>query len=344
MKRSQGLCALILCGLLVTACASRPTPQGPPTRTWKNAPYVTGDSALAPQDAPAPGTAKFIFLRPAGDGKKESVTNVYFSDRFLTALMPGAYVVHQACAGDVKLAAAYDDASLRHEGKYASEKPFRTTAGETYYFVVRRKDGQGPAEITQIDASKLDLGRYKVQTHAISRAPRTCDGVQSAAAAPSAPVVAPPPPPVAAVVAPAPEPAGVKLCDASARGSAVANTPARLNANEVEQLRCVIESWRAAWQAGDFAAYQQHYDRDGSKSVARSKGWEAQRKQRLKNTNMKIEHGTIILEETGGMVSAGFVQKYRSDQFKDDGTKVLKFRRNADGWKIVSEGFERAGR
>lgn len=332
MKRLPALSALLLAVVLAAGCASRIPPP---------------DQVYAPSDAPervsapAAGAAKMIFLRPASDRMKDVGTKVYLVDQPLGTLMPGAYIVHEACAGEVNLAATHDAASETTPIKAPDGTRFRARAGQTYYFVVRSQAEDSPAQITQIDPARLDLGRYKAQTSDSAVAPGRCDAMKPAAAmtsaAPPTPIASatPVPPPAAAAAVPT-------LCDAAARGAEVKAAPTSLNADDVIALRCAIESWRSAWQGGDFTAYSALYDR-GVESEASAKDWDAQRRQRLQNRNISVELGPITLEQRKGLVAASFVQKYRSGQYRDQGSKQLIWKRSEGAWKIVSEGFERSG-
>jgi hypothetical protein len=313
--------------LFISACASQHEGGGSGS-TWHDNPYQFGESELPLQGAPESGTAKLVFLRPADRDAPRSVANVYVGERFLSSLLPGGYVVHQTCAGAVNVAAVMDDAGLRHQGREAADASVQLDAGATYYFVVRPRGGSGAAAVERVDAARANFDGLKAQRHGISRAPRRCSATPAAAEAPAA-------------AGPLSPPAS---CAVSDRTAVIASASAELEPDDLVQLRCGIETWRAAWEAGDFAAYQAQYDASALGDRAQQQAWEAQRRKRLGNADKQVSVGPISLRAMGDTVVSEFIQDYRSRQFSDHGSKQLTWKKRAAGWRIVSENFSAARR
>lgn len=104
------------------------------------------------------------------------------------------------------------------------------------------------------------------------------------------------------------------------------------------RLRNLVESWRTAWQGERLADYMAHYH---SAFVNRGRSrdqWKAYKEalnRRYKRISVDISDLRIKLE--GDRAEAYFKQRYRSDQFRSDGFKVLVFRQEGGQWKIYRE-------
>lgn len=301
--------------------------------SWHDDPYVYGASKISPTDAVAPGSARLIFVRPKTAAPDQPIANIYIGDRYLSSLMPGAYVVHTACAGDTRIAAIVDDAGAKHEAKYAANKPYRLVAGKSYTLVLGDRKGRGPTTLTEVDPSTVKLSDYKVQTHPVPRVPRVCQPLASNEPAPA---------PLAA--APAATTAMPVMCPVTARGSEVVKASSSLDKDSIEQLRCAIESWRASWARADFETYRAHYDPQGA--AAQKAGWGSFRNGRLtkSNTDIHVSVGQITLADQGGLVTSEFNQTYRSKQYQDRGVKRLTWKRDGGTWTIVNEDFAKSGK
>ena len=337
MLRIPSIVLSLVAVLLLAGCASDSGGDGAPT--WNDTHEVFGEARVP---AAAAGTAKLVFLRP-GSEKAGSVANVYVSDRFLSSLLPGGYVVHQVCAGSVKVATVIDDAALRHAGRQTAERAMPIEAGGTYYFMVGSAGDRGTLE--RLDAAKVNLANFKGQVHGLSRAPSSFDGMQVAAT--PAPVAVPAP-----VLAPkpaAPRPAAPKPapCPYADKAPPVARASAGLGEVDVSYLRCAVETWRATWQSGDYAVYEAQYDLAAHGSKSSQRAWQDLRRKRLKNTDKQIVLGPISMSERGDIAVTEFEQDYRAKEYRDLGTKRLLWKRapgDAAGWRIVGEEFEAAAK
>ena len=106
-------------------------------------------------------------------------------------------------------------------------------------------------------------------------------------------------------------------------------------------VRQSIESWRRAWENGQTADYLAAYA-DGFKGDAASaKAWQAQRRQRLANGQIKLKFVGLELRMQPDQATASFTQIYDSKRYKDEGSKVLQLRRVNGRWLIESEQFNK---
>ncbi len=279
-------------------------------------PLDQGNLAVAPREL-----ATLVFLRPATSGTASAADaaplNLYVNGRFLSSLLPGGYVQHNHCGGTVQIAAVFDDARIRHLGQRGQETSYPLQAGKTYYFEVG-SNGVGPqAQLTPVAASKTYLGQYRRQSHVLTRAPN-CGNVAPATVTAAAPVA-----PAAPVVMPAPMAAKPMLA-----------TPVVLAA---DRARAPIESWRAAWERGDYAAYTAFYAPQFKGAFKTREQWEAQRRARLNNSAKQIRLDNLALRAAGDGITARFGQTYRSTEYNDAVQKRLVWKDIGGDLKIVEE-------
>lgn len=285
-------------------------------------PLVKTAGQLAPRDL-----ATLIFLRPGRTtaAAKDEPLNVYVNGRYLASLLPGGYVEHRNCAGTVPVAAVFDDARIRHLGQRGQAASVGIEAGKTYYFRVESAGADQQAKVTPLTVEQVSLGEYRRQSHALARAPACLPAAatNSAAAAAAATTVAP-----AAAAAPVQTNAVPSAAPAAAAWSA-------------EQVWAPLEAWRAAWERGDYAAYQSFYAPDFKGTLASRKAWEAQRRARLNNAAKQITLDNIVLAAVAGdgSATADFQQRYQSKGFTDQGQKRLVWKLVGGTPKIVSENF-----
>ncbi len=277
-------------------------------------PLVKTAGQLAPRDL-----ATLIFLRPgrATAAAKDAPLNVYVNGRYLASLLPGGYVEHRNCAGTVPVAAVFDDARIRHLGQRGQAASVGIEAGKTYYFRVESAGADQQAKVTPLTVEQVSLSEYRRQSHALARAPACLP----AAAASAVAATAVPAAPVLASAAPAATPAAAGW--------------------SAEQVRAPLEAWRAAWERGDYAAYQSFYAPNFKGTLASRKAWEAQRRARLNNAAKQITLDNIVLAAVAGdgSATADFQQRYQSKGFTDQGQKRLVWKLVGGMPKIVGESF-----
>jgi len=110
-----------------------------------------------------------------------------------------------------------------------------------------------------------------------------------------------------------------------------------------ESVYEALEAWRNAWQDRDFEKYESHYSESFDNNGKGRDGWVAARRNLFDRTgqiSVEMEELKISMGESEAMVE--FVQKYRSDRYKDTGTKTLHMIKTGSGWKIDSEEWRRA--
>jgi Tfp pilus assembly protein PilF len=112
--------------------------------------------------------------------------------------------------------------------------------------------------------------------------------------------------------------------------------PAEAHGGAIE----AIQSWAAAWSAQDVPRYLSHYaaGRSPEENLSREE-WESQRRVRLtKPAAIKVDVDNFQVRSAGPQrVEVIFVQRYRSDNYRDQVRKQLALERHDGNWKITSE-------
>ena len=129
----------------------------------------------------------------------------------------------------------------------------------------------------------------------------------------------------------------------------VAQSNANANASTLTEaaVASLIERWRVAQNAADFAAYQSCYD-VSFKGVKRTKsgeliyydyaGWMRDRRRMMaENVGLKLEVKNLKVSISGDSAQVEFDQYYRSPRYSDWGPKVMQVKQTAIGEKIVYE-------
>ena len=106
------------------------------------------------------------------------------------------------------------------------------------------------------------------------------------------------------------------------------------------EVLAALKNWAAAWSAQDVEGYLAHYGEEfrPPKKLSRTR-WEAQRRVRLKKPSY-IDVTVIdpkVRMDSDDRARLTFVQRYQSSTYGDRVRKSLVMRREAGGWKIVSE-------
>ncbi|GGK73537.1 TolC family protein [Amphritea balenae] len=121
-----------------------------------------------------------------------------------------------------------------------------------------------------------------------------------------------------------------------------AEVPAKLELNDAlrGELNAELDSWAADWAAKDLTAYLSHYAADFVPANGMALAdWKVQRAERLAqpsriSVKLKYQDYQLVSEDS---VAVQVKQRYRSDRFGDNTTKVFVLQRQDDGWKIRSE-------
>lgn len=114
-----------------------------------------------------------------------------------------------------------------------------------------------------------------------------------------------------------------------------------------EAVRNLIERWRLAQNSKDFAAYQSCYDQsfEGIKRTASGRevkydysGWMQDRRRMMNEAlGLNVEVRSLQVSVNGDTAEVSFTQTYRSASYSDEGRKLMRVRRTAQGDKIVYE-------
>jgi hypothetical protein len=278
-------------------------------------PLDKSEVRLAPREL-----ATLIFYRPGTPTGADKPLNVYVNGRFLSSLLPGGYIEHSNCAGPMQVAAVFDDARIRHLGQRGHESEVTLEAGKTYYFQVDETGGGNEAKLMSVPSREVFLGQYRRQSHVLTRAPNCVT-----TAAPVAPVATTPV--VAAPIVAAPLVAATKPM------------PAAAPKLETSRVVAPLESWRAAWERGDYAAYTGFYAPGFKGTMPSRSAWEQLRRARLNNSAKSIHVDDLAVTGTSDSVITDFKQVYHSKQFDDNGQKRLVWKDFGGQLKIVEEIF-----
>lgn len=129
-----------------------------------------------------------------------------------------------------------------------------------------------------------------------------------------------------------------KGADADAVKSAPVSAP------EAQELRKLLEEWKLSQNEADHARYSKLYAEDfrgikraGEQSQEMERAeWLDDRKQLLLRTP-RVEVSTPRFYRKAGTVLAEFRQTWSTQNFADEGTKLLTLRKRGDSWEIVRE-------
>ncbi len=226
-------------------------------------------------------------------------------------------------------------------------------AGEAYDRALQLDHGNTTAKAKLVLIDRLlSAGEGSLASAAGGEAPAV---ERPALASPPAARAAPSGAPPAVAGAPREQPAATPEASAAPEASPVpaAGTGAALAAEAVaaprpaaapERLeaavRAAVHGWAEAWSHQDVDAYLGYYAEDFRPPGGLSRAaWERRRRARLtapRRIRVAIE-GLRIRIRDPQRAEVTFVQRYRSDRYRDRVRKSLTLERGAAGWRIVAE-------
>ncbi len=118
---------------------------------------------------------------------------------------------------------------------------------------------------------------------------------------------------------------------------AVSSTPVVLAADR-ESLLAFLQRWEECWETLNLDCYLGFYASDFRQGARDREEWKADRTaafERSHQVDVTLER--IEFQRLGEALQITALQRYRSDRYKDVGTKKLRVRRQADSWEIVRE-------
>jgi hypothetical protein len=146
-----------------------------------------------------------------------------------------------------------------------------------------------------------------------------------------------PPRALHSVVAPLSVPVSAPVAVPQAQPAQPPRPAGMLSREEVQQA---VEAWREAWERGDTRRYLQAYHASFKGDLGSREEWERQRQARLANGNIRVAiAGVRVSFPRDGEANIVFLQHYASGRHADVGEKRLRLRREAEGWRIVQEGW-----
>ncbi|MEK9629126.1 MAG: SPOR domain-containing protein [Nitrospinota bacterium] len=99
--------------------------------------------------------------------------------------------------------------------------------------------------------------------------------------------------------------------------------------------------WLNAWKSQEINSYLSFYSKDFKDSKRSRQDWEKQRRKMLsKSSNISIEVSDIKIHRGDDAVEMSFIQNYKSNLISDVGKKVLVWKNESNGWKIIRESWE----
>jgi tetratricopeptide (TPR) repeat protein len=110
--------------------------------------------------------------------------------------------------------------------------------------------------------------------------------------------------------------------------------------SELETVLSAIEAWRQAWSNKQVDGYLKAYDSAFVPPQGQSvSAWKSARKRSLTSPRFidVFLSDLVITPLADDLVRATFVQRYRSDRFRDEVNKVLLLKHTNGQWKIVQE-------
>ena len=109
---------------------------------------------------------------------------------------------------------------------------------------------------------------------------------------------------------------------------------------DVQAVETAVSAWAQAWQGQQVDDYLEAYISGYAPGSTTHEDWRAQRRSRLLAPSViEVEIEDLTVEPGNGpdAATAIFVQRYRSDQYRDVVRKRLELEREGDAWKIRSE-------
>lgn len=107
---------------------------------------------------------------------------------------------------------------------------------------------------------------------------------------------------------------------------------------EIKRLSTFLKSWVKAWQTKNIDTYLSYYSEHFYANKMNFKQWSWHKKNLNENYNrIKIQLSDPVVFEVDGEIIVRTLQHYQSDKLEDYGEKFLYVKREADGFKILSE-------
>lgn len=147
------------------------------------------------------------------------------------------------------------------------------------------------------------------------------------------------PPPTPEAIVEAQPPAAIPV--AETRTAAAAITVPSPGVKAQDELKSLLQGWRAAWANRDTDAYLAFYAADFQGAADTPEEWRANRKRIIGQAkSIDIQLGDTKIDLKGDdLATLTFPLDYVSNRFEDHGIKVLEVRRSAGKWLIEGETF-----
>ncbi|MBI3813093.1 MAG: SPOR domain-containing protein, partial [Nitrospinae bacterium] len=109
-----------------------------------------------------------------------------------------------------------------------------------------------------------------------------------------------------------------------------------------EIIRQKIMEWKKDWESKDLEKYISRYSKGFSSEGYNLSTWkESKNKFNRRHSNMEITIENIQIKKEKNLITASFLQKFKSDKIESSGRKLLYFEKEGDDWKIKDEKWNR---
>lgn len=128
-----------------------------------------GAGTVTAESPVASNRAHVLVYRPASVQGAEPV-NVYVNDRFVTSLLPGAFVQVTVCAANAKIAAVQADArQSAHTGRLQAVALPLALGKRSYFEVTPGAADANGVRLQAVDGITSNAGALRQQAHALNR-------------------------------------------------------------------------------------------------------------------------------------------------------------------------------
>ncbi|NLD38108.1 MAG: L,D-transpeptidase family protein [Desulfatiglans sp.] len=131
--------------------------------------------------------------------------------------------------------------------------------------------------------------------------------------------------------------------DQKARPKVASVTPQKKDDFSEVDIKAFLTSWKTAWEKKDISAYMACYDKGFKSRGMNIDEWEKHRdklNKRYDKITVDISKLKIQSLASGGKAKVTFVQKYRADNYRDNGKKTILLVREGKEWRIMEEDWQ----
>ena len=138
---------------------------------------------------------------------------------------------------------------------------------------------------------------------------------------------------------PPPEPAPMKKELPAPAARPVSEVKTHWATNDIAEIRDFLSRWEKAWEEKDLGAYLSCYDSSFESGGMNLNAWKTHKeKLNIKYQSIAVDIQELKIEQASPFVAtASFRQKYKADDYRDEGVKNLLLVKRGKTWKIKEE-------